>query len=206
MSCPVAPELGAYVLGALPPDERRQVEEHAAGCPSCAAELAELGVLPALLDRVTPEDLQPVAVASSPELFDRVVAAAAVRPDPRRRRLLLAAAAAVLVLLGAGGVVWAQQGGPETYSASAGSVQLTVTPVEAGNGSALDVTVAGLSSGQTCRLVAVDRDGERHPAGEWVVSYEGEGRFRGWTDLEPDDLAAVVLLGEGGEELVRVWT
>ena len=52
VTCPVTTELGAYVLGALEPAERRQVEGHLGDCPACAAELAELEPLPALLDRV----------------------------------------------------------------------------------------------------------------------------------------------------------
>jgi anti-sigma factor RsiW len=42
MTCP-GPEvtgLGAYVLGALEPGERRRLEEHVDRCPFCAAELA----------------------------------------------------------------------------------------------------------------------------------------------------------------------
>jgi anti-sigma factor RsiW len=31
-------DLGAYVLGALEPDERRRVDEHLRDCPACAAE------------------------------------------------------------------------------------------------------------------------------------------------------------------------
>jgi anti-sigma factor RsiW len=55
--------LGAYVLGALEPDERQQVEEHLRACPGCAAELEGFRSLPGLLDRVRPEDLLPVSVA-----------------------------------------------------------------------------------------------------------------------------------------------
>ena len=77
MTCP-GPDvagLGAYVLDALDPEERHRVEEHIAACPACAAELAEFRSLPALLDRVRPEDLEPVSVAPSPDLFARTAAA-----------------------------------------------------------------------------------------------------------------------------------
>ena len=77
MTCPdVATDLGAYVLGALEPGERRRIEEHLQRCPSCSAELAEFAGLPELLDRVDPADLTPAAVAPSPELFARMSAAA----------------------------------------------------------------------------------------------------------------------------------
>ena len=57
--------------------------------------------IPGLLDRVRPEDLQPVAVTPSPELFER--SRRPRGPAARRgaRRWLLVAAA-VLVLLGSG--------------------------------------------------------------------------------------------------------
>jgi anti-sigma factor RsiW len=201
----VTHELGAYVLGALEPPERRQVEGHLARCPVCAAELAELEGLPALLDRVPREDLEPVAVAPSPELFERVAAAADLRPARRPRRLLLVAAALVAMLgLGAGVTWWLSGDDARTRSAVAGPVQATVTATAARDGSALDVTVAGLDAGEICTMVAVDDDGERHPAGEWPASEAGDGRWVGWASVDPGSLDEVVLLGDGGRELVRV--
>jgi hypothetical protein len=211
VTCPhAAADLGAYVLGALDAEERRRVEEHVATCPACAAELAEFRSLPALLDRVRPEDLRPVAVAPSPDLFARVSAAAAVtgRPRPRRSRArvwALAAAALLAVLgVGAGVAVWGSGVADQSSTATAGPVRATVTASAAEDGLALDVMVAGLRPGETCRMVAVDRDGDRHPAGEWPASDQGDGRWRGWTDVDRGALTAVVLLGDGGRELVRV--
>jgi hypothetical protein len=43
---------GAYVLGALPPEERVEYERHLAVCDQCRTELAELLPLPGLLRRV----------------------------------------------------------------------------------------------------------------------------------------------------------
>lgn len=205
MTCPeTASALGAYVLGALDPEERRHFEEHLDRCPLCAAELAEFAALPGLLDALDLEDLQPVAVTPSPELFDRVTAAA--RPQPARARRWLVAAAAVLAVLGAGVgvVVWATGSDSQAVTATAGPVRATVVATDASDGSSLDVRVAGLQPGETCRIVAVDEDGGRHPAGEWPASAEGDGQWRGWTDVERGALREVVLVGEGGRELVRV--
>lgn len=205
MTCPeTSLALGAYVLGGLDPEERQRFEEHLAGCPLCAAELAEFAALPGLLDMLGPEDLQPVAVTPSPELFDRVAAAARPRP-PRARRWLLVAAAVLAVLgAGAGVVVWVTGSDSDTVTATAGLVRATVVATEASDGSSLEVQVAGLQPGETCRIVAVDEDGGRHPAGEWPASPQGDGRWRGWTDVERGALQEVVLLGDGGRELVRV--
>jgi anti-sigma-K factor RskA len=209
VTCPEsAPALGAYVLGALDPEERRRFEEHLEHCAVCLAELAEFAPLPAMLDRVRPEDLQPVAVTPSPELFDRV-SAAARREEPRQQgiRRWLLAAAAVLAVLGAGTgvVVWATgSGNSDTVTASDGPVRATVSAHAGNDGSVLEVTVAGLRPRETCRLVAVDDDGGHHPAGEWPVSSEGGGRWRGWADVERSALREVVLYGDGDRELARL--
>jgi anti-sigma-K factor RskA len=208
VSCPRAAGLGPYVLGALEPEDRRRAEEHLRGCARCAAELDEFRGLPALLDRVHAGDLEPVAVTPSPALFDRLAAAAADLRRPRRlrSRTWALAAAAVLAVLGAGAgvTVWVAGGGEQTVTATAGPVQATVTATEVDDGSALDVTVAGLRPGETCRMVAVDRDGARYAAGSWPASDAGDGRWRGWATVDRSALDAVVLLGDGGRELVRV--
>ena len=205
MTCPeAAPALGAYVLGALDPQERQRFEEHLDRCPLCAAELAEFAALPGLLDTLGPEDLQPVAVTPSPELFDRVAAAARPRPARTRRWLLIAAAVLAVLGAGAGVVVWATGSDSQTVTATAGPVRATVVATEASDGSSLDVRVAGLQPGETCRIVAVDEDGGRHAAGQWPASAEGDGQWRGWTDVDRGDLHEVVLVGDGDRELVRV--
>jgi anti-sigma factor RsiW len=203
VTCPdVATDLGAYVLGALEPGERRRVEEHLARCPACAAELAEFQALPALLDRVDPADLSPVAVTPSPELFARMSAAAAP-PSRFRVRAVALAAAALLAVLGIGITVWATGSPDQTVTATAGAVRATITVSDVDRGSALDVTVAGMHPNETCSMVAVGRDGVRHPGGTWSASPAGDGRWRGWADVDRDQLAAVVLVGDGGRELVR---
>jgi anti-sigma factor RsiW len=203
--------LGAYVLGALDPVEQRQVEEHVRGCPACAVEQEEFRSLVALLARVEPEDLQAVPVAPSPDLFARTSAAAAAggyrrtRSSTRSRTWALVAAVVLAVLgIGAGITVWATGSGGQTASASAGDVRVTVTASEAKSGSALEVTVAGMRPGETCRLLAVDHTGQRHDAGDWPVSDEGDGTWVGWTDLEPDAVVGAVILGHDGREVASV--
>src|SRR5580698_11564531 len=51
------PSLGVYVLGAIDPGERGLVDAHLTTCRDCRDELAGLASLPALLARVTPEEL-----------------------------------------------------------------------------------------------------------------------------------------------------
>ena len=208
MTCPeTAPSLGAYVLRALDPAERQRFEDHLKHCAVCTAELAEFAPLPAMLDRVRPEDLQPVAVTPSPELYDRVSAAVRreqTRPRRTRRWLLVAAAVLAVIGVGTGVVVWSTGSeGSDTVTVSDGPVRATVSARPGNDGSVLEVTVAGLRPGETCRMVAVDADGDDHPAGEWPVSPDGDGRWRGWADVPRTSLREVVLYGDGDRQLVR---
>ena len=61
----------------------------------------------------------------------------------------------------------------------------------------LDLTVAGMRPNEPCRIVAVDADGQHYPAGEWPVSEDGGGHWRGWADVQRDDLREVVVLRRG---------
>jgi hypothetical protein len=84
------PLLGAYVLGALEPDEAEAVREHLPTCEACSAEHASLAGLPALLDLAAPLAApdEPLSPAFEEALLDRFArdreAARAERP---RRRL-----------------------------------------------------------------------------------------------------------------------
>jgi len=55
MTCPFSRQDGAYLLGALSPQERRTYEEHLANCPICSAALSEVAGLPGLLVRLPAE-------------------------------------------------------------------------------------------------------------------------------------------------------
>ena len=83
-------------------------------------------------------------------------------------------------------------------------MQATVTASAVDHGSALVVTVAGM---QPARDLHAGRrrtgTASGTPAGEWPASAAGGGTWRGWADVDRGDLAAVVLLGDGGRELVR---
>jgi anti-sigma factor RsiW len=200
VSCERAPSfLGAYVLGALDPDERREAEEHLASCPACAAELEEFRGLTAQLDRLPVAEVTAEPVRPSPELYGRVAAAV---HRPRRRWLATAAAAAAVVVVG--GVTWiAIDDDARVETATAGSVRVTVTADQRNEGTALDVTVAGLERGQHCTIVVVDEAGDRWAAGDWTVP-GGRVSYNLWTRVTPDDLSQVVLLGDDGDDLITV--
>ena len=58
--------LGVYVLGAIDPAERAQVDSHLASCRDCRDELAGLAGLPALLARVAVEEAIALAETDGP--------------------------------------------------------------------------------------------------------------------------------------------
>lgn len=92
----------AYVLGALSPIERREFEEHLAGCPTCQAAVSELAGLPGLLAQVAPDDAALLAVAPADvidsELPPNLVSKVIKTRQSRRRRLVLTVAGAVAAL------------------------------------------------------------------------------------------------------------
>ena len=69
-------EIGAYLLGALPPRERSAFEEHLAHCAACRNEIADLAGIPALLGKVTLSEIM-AAPAADPDLL-----ADELRPGP----------------------------------------------------------------------------------------------------------------------------
>ena len=85
--------LGPYVLGALEPEEEREVEDHLEGCARCRQEMQDLRLAH---ERLT--DLAGVTQTPPSELNERVMDA---MPRRERRRVPLAfvAAAAVLCVL-----------------------------------------------------------------------------------------------------------
>lgn len=57
--CATYGDLGAYVLGALAPEQAAAVRAHLDGCPLCRAEMRDLAWIPALLSLVRAEDVEP---------------------------------------------------------------------------------------------------------------------------------------------------
>jgi len=78
--CRESVSLGAYLLGALDPQERVAMEAHIRGCPQCTRELLELAPLPGLLRHTPFEELPQSAEAA--ESLSRVREQPPLLPDP----------------------------------------------------------------------------------------------------------------------------
>ena len=133
--------LGPYVMGALGPEEEREVEDHIEGCAPCREEARDLRLAHERL-----ADLAGTAQTPPHELKSRVL-----RGMPRRhtRRVPLAAAAAVLCVLALLGVLYSTGFfGPQEV-ASATLTPTTVAPDAGGK-----IRVYGSGENMNVRLEA----------------------------------------------------
>jgi len=214
MTCLHEIDVGAFVLGALEPEEQERVGRHIADCPACAATLRELEGLPGWLAQVPPPAALPDDPVPSELAFRRLHrsateagsrAPASGRRPGRRRFLAVAAAAVAIGAAGLTGVVVAtSSGGPTTVSASAGPVHARAALNSTGQGTSITLTMAGVSSGQRCKLVAEDRDGRWATAGEWTVDYHGDVHITGRVPMSSDDIQQLVVRTLAGRPLVSM--
>jgi hypothetical protein len=131
-TCAHEHEDGAYVLGALSPEDRVAFERHLAGCSECAQSVRELAGLPGLLARVPVEILDPeklpmpVPDTLLPALVRRV------HRSQRRRTWITAGlvAAAATIAIGAVGVS-TLRGDDDPPPSTAQTAAPTATPTTA---------------------------------------------------------------------------
>jgi anti-sigma factor RsiW len=191
--------LGVYVLGAIDPAERAEVDAHLVGCPECREELAGLAGLPALLGRVPASEAARLSVQESNEnerlapgqdiqdgdtsgTLVPLLARMAQRRRVRRWRSLAAAAAVVIVAAGAAIGVVSTNGPAPAKSAVAGAhwervaatdpatqAQLTVRYAGMSWGTVMDAGVTGIPAGTTCEFWVLGSHGRKWQAGGWTV-------------------------------------
>jgi hypothetical protein len=132
MSCELAHLDGAYVLGALSPQERQEFERHLSGCESCARSVRELAGLPGLLARVDPGVLtSPSAEDPVPETLLPALVREVRRAQRRRTFRTAGAAAAAAVVLAVGTLAATgalDQGPPPIAAPSTSSSPSTTVP------------------------------------------------------------------------------
>jgi hypothetical protein len=102
---------GAYVLGALSPEERRRYEEHLAECSACSRSVRELAGIPGILGTLDPEEALALrdlpdegALRDGAHAPDRAAGIARrVHRRRRRSRLTTALVLAVVLIVGSAG-------------------------------------------------------------------------------------------------------
>ncbi|HEY6931813.1 MAG TPA: zf-HC2 domain-containing protein [Marmoricola sp.] len=201
---------GAYVLGALSPEERADFERHLAGCADCRHAVGELAGIPGLLARLSPADLADPPPAPD-TLLPRLLAA--VRRRSRRRLLagsLAAAAAVAAAVLVTGQVIDAPTPGPpavamHAVAATPVSATLSVVPEAGGSRLRMRCHYAGqLSYAQPYALVVTDSSGVRHRLATWQLGPDGDATVSASVAVPPRQIASVELTTIGGQPLLRL--
>ena len=217
-------DVGAFSMGLLEEQDRLAFEDHLAGCPSCAAELAELSPMAALLRGV-----EPVGPADEPaettvtELIRRRV----TRQRRRSRWQVALGAAAGIALIG-GGIAVGVAAAPPRNGPAAPAVAIAGQPHSAtdpGTGVTGTVHLAAKAWGTQvtldlskvrgpleCELVAVSRTGERRVVMGWLVPAPGDGVpghpahlvIAGGTSIPRSDLARVDVDVVNGRTLLTI--
>lgn len=193
-----------YVLGMLAADERAAFEQHLAGCPECAARIAEIADLPALLATVPFDE----AVDEVPDtLLPGLLRRAGV--ERRRRNWLTAGlagvAAACLIALTI--AVWpsgptSPAPHPRAMSALVASpVHATAALTDKGWGTEIELVCGYDGStppgGYTYGLSVTDTGGLTTPLGSWTIVPGKDITFASGTALRRDQIASVqITVGE----------
>ena len=196
-------DVGAYAMGLLEEPDRLAFEYHLAGCPSCAAEIAQLTPMRGLLMGIEPVEAraeEPPGATVTDLLHRRAV-------SQRRRTRWQAAlgAAAGIVLIGGGigiGVATSSSGAPsgstvtvtgqlhsatDSLTGATGTVGLVSKPW----GTQVTLDLAKVRGPLECELVAVSSTGERRIVMGWLVPAAGYGL--------PDHPAHLII--EGGTSI-----
>lgn len=229
MTCAYAHHAGAYVLGALSPQERLEFEHHCAECAMCSAAVRDLAGLPGLLARADPSVLdaglpeEPLPDSVLPRLM------AEIRRGRRNRNWLLAgAAAAVMLGIGGGGVavgvaVAHNDGAVTAAPANTRGRMVTMQPVRAAPASATVHLAArpwGTELHLTCAyaqgrdryqmppevtylLIVRGRDGAVQNVGTWNALRDRTMQLTAATALPVDEISAVEVRTVQGRAVLR---
>lgn len=205
--------LGSYVLGALDPSERAQLEAHLSGCPSCREELASYAGMPGLLSRLSVDEATGSALLPPPSLLPRVLA----RVDRERRaartrlhRWQAATAALSTAALVAGVLALLPSVvGPETarrslVASSGVSASGELTLERRPWGTAVGLRLEGLPAATSYTAWAVDAAGSRSAVATWGPTPDATAEVTGATALAPDAVRELVVSTDGGRQLLTL--
>jgi hypothetical protein len=222
--CELAHLDGAYVLGALSPEERLEFERHLSGCPGCARSVQQLAGLPGLLSQVSVDVLaaepveEPVPTTLLPALVREVR-----RSQHRRRWVTGVVAAAAVLVVAAGSVTVAHtlddQPGQTAASPGRDMTQLgqdsvvanvALTSVAWGTRLELICTYDESEPGYahhgepTYTLVVRSRDGDVQEVGSWKGLPGKTMSLTGASSMAADDIASVEVRTADGRPILEL--
>jgi hypothetical protein len=208
-------EVGAYSMGLLEEQDRQAFEDHLAGCPSCATELAELSPMAALLRGVEPVPGDEPAEAEVTEAKVTELIQRRITQQRHRRRWQVALGAAAGIVLIGGGIAVGTAVAPQHKGSAAPPVAVagqrhsatdpgtgvtgTVGLVSKAWGTQVTLDLSKVRGPVECELVAVSKTGERRVVMGWLVPAPGDGVpghpahlvLQGGTSIPVNDLARV---------------
>lgn len=197
--------LGTYVLGALQPEERIEVDEHLEDCSTCRDELARLSSLPSLLDRLSLEEATAVPLGPSPGHLEQVITLIDRERRRERRSLRVWQALAAASLAALALVLWAPwQQAPRLDALVAPAQPVGADVVGEAElmawdwGTTVRLDVRELPQREGYVLWAVGEDGRRQQAGAWGPTAEGSARVIGASSILRDGLARVEVTDSSG--------
>ncbi len=198
--------LGSYVLGSLDPADRAAIDAHLPGCPACREELASYAALPALMSRVSIDQLRQHSPPVPPAVLSRALDAVALDRAGtltqlhRWRRatvLSVAAAAIVAVLFGA------TLGHTRTSSPPEGTALVAAAGVSASGsallqakpwGTAVSLQLQGLPQGDGFTAWVTAPNGTRSIAATWTPAPNGRATLTGAANITDTTHAALQIM------------
>jgi hypothetical protein len=222
-------DIAGYLMEMLTPEQKRQADEHLAGCAECRTEVDSMREWADALRDVPEEMLLDGPPDDADLLLQRTLRQVREESTTHRfhRTALVASMAAALIAIAiAGGIVFGRTTAPSGPTAQplAGSstqagtriaaaadaatgarMRVTVTP--ASGWVRVTATVAGIPQGQKCRLEVVGRDGSSVLAGSWLVSAAGQANgttLNGSALIDPAQVSAVRVVNTDGKQFVSV--
>ena len=205
--------LGAYVLGALDPSERRRVEGHLSECDHCAAELTRLSPLPGLLSRVTATEVRGELLVPRDDLLDGVITRLAdtertLRTQVQRWRAATIAACLVALVAAVFTVEpWRSEPNRRFAAVDPVAADATDTTGQAAAiawewGTTVELQLADLPRRDGYVLWAIAEDGRRERAGTWGATSSGAAQVRGASSIDRSELRRVEVTDREGRVIM----
>lgn len=203
--------LGAYVLGALEPDERHGVEGHLDTCAACRDEVARLFALPHLLDHLDEDEASSATLVPPPNLGARMHATGVLEGRRLQRQVWawrtatgVAAAAALAVVL-----LWAPWSDTSpTFdrwvlepATAVGEIDGTAAALAWEWGTTVELDLEALPPADRYVVWAIGEDGRREQAGTWGRTETGRAMVRGASAIQRTDLRQIEVAALDGPVL-----
>ena len=196
--------LGSYVLGSLDRADRAALDAHLPGCPACREELASYAALPALMSRLSIDQVRQPTPTVPPTVLSRALNTVAAARNSTvtqlrrwRRATVLSAATIVAVLFGATLLHTQISSPPEgtpliaTAGVSAsGSASLQTKPW----GTAVSLQLQGLPQGDSFTAWVTAPNGTRSIAATWTPSPDGRATLTGAANITDTPHAALQIM------------